>query len=735
MLHTPKLALRSLLFCSFVLSCALPVVSAAEGPSPVKKVVLIAGKKSHGPGVHEYEKDVKLLKHFLDTSPNTKHIKAEAHFDGWPQDPKTLDDADTIVLLSDGLDKQYPLDQHPFLKGDHLQVIERQVRRGCGLVVIHWPMWVPSHVGQETFMPWLGGFCDYENPPGPGMSDKVDWTRQLGHPICRGVRPFEFQDEYYANVRFLAEDSRFTPILPFAAKPKERLWAWAWQRDDGGRSFVFIGGHPHKNWEIPELRKTVLNAIVWTTKAEVPAGGVESTMPDATAQAAKPVRTLIVTGHHHPGHPWQASTPALQEVLWADSRVLIDVLIDPEQLASLPLADYDVVVQNYCNWQRAGLGEEAKAALVKYVSDGGGLAIIHFANGAFGPGARPPSPEANWPEYCGKLCRRVWIDGKSGHDAFGPFRAEITSVKHPITEGLQAFETVDELYFSQQGDEPVEPLATARSKVTGKDEPMAFAYPYGKGRIYQTLLGHAVESIRNPGAAALIARGCLWAAGAELSPAVVAAPVEPREASRFGKALDAREMIASLPEQPAFSQPPLTVECWVRLDGKTGFNVFIGNEPKSSGTHWEVYTYAGTGALCAYLPGYKPALVNSTKDIADGQWHYVAMTFDGKKVALYADAEEVLSAEVARHEQMPAQPGPLTIGRTYVGESVIGCDGLVDEVRISKTVRPIDRVPDAPLAADAETIGLWHFEDDPQSMRFTDASSSKNHADLELNLN
>ena len=55
--------------------------------------MLIAGNKSHGPGTHEYVKDVHLLKHCLETSPNLKGLSTEVHLDGWPADPKTLDDA------------------------------------------------------------------------------------------------------------------------------------------------------------------------------------------------------------------------------------------------------------------------------------------------------------------------------------------------------------------------------------------------------------------------------------------------------------------------------------------------------------------------------------------------------------------------------------------------------------------------------------------------------------------
>ncbi len=56
----------------------------------------------------------------------------------------------------------------------------------------------------------------------------------------------------------------------------------------------------------------------------------------------------------------------------------------------------------------------------------------------------------------------------------------------------------------------------------------------------------------------------------------------------------------------------------------------------------------------------------------------------------------------------------------------LGCAGAVDEVRISKTVRHIDGVPDVPFEADTDTIGLWHFDIDAQSDTIADASASKN---------
>jgi hypothetical protein len=52
--------------------------------------------------------------------------------------------------------------------------------------------------------------------------------------------------------------------------------AWACEREGEGRGFGFTGGHVHWNWGNDNFRKLVLNAILWTAKAEVPSEGVPS---------------------------------------------------------------------------------------------------------------------------------------------------------------------------------------------------------------------------------------------------------------------------------------------------------------------------------------------------------------------------------------------------------------------------------------------------------------------------
>src|SRR5438067_6806399 len=88
---------------------------------------------------------------------------------------------------------------------------------------------------------------------------------------------------------------------------------------------------------------------------------------------------------------------------------------------------------------------------------------------------------------------------------------------------------------------------------------------------------------------------------------------------RFGKALDAGATPVIIDGSDRYRTPPLTVECWAKLRAKKDFNVLVASDHKSSGRHWEIYSYAGTGAFSAYLPGMAPAEIKSTRDVCDGR--------------------------------------------------------------------------------------------------------------------
>jgi type 1 glutamine amidotransferase len=235
----------------------------------------------------------------------------------------------------------------------------------------------------------------------------------------------------------------------------------------------------------------VCGGLLWADTSPVP------------TNSANQVRVLIVTGEDYQGHKWQETTAALKTQLEKDSPLVVEVLDDLKQLGEFSLSDYDVVVMHFKNYDAEVPGREGFDNLARFVHEGGGLVLVHFACGAF----------QEFRDDFVKLAGRAWNPELRGHDPYGSFQVEIANANHPITRGMKPFETTDELYTCLDGDQPIEILATARSKVDDKVYPIAFVLPYGKGRVFHCVLGHSVEGFQTPKVGALFRRGCQWTAG------------------------------------------------------------------------------------------------------------------------------------------------------------------------------------------------------------------------------
>ncbi|MGO8677576.1 MAG: ThuA domain-containing protein [Limisphaerales bacterium] len=254
-----------------------------------KKVVLIAGKPSHGPGEHEFRAGCLLLQKCLGAVPG---LTVEVCTNGWPKDDSDLDGAAAVVLYADGGPG------HPFFQAGHARVIEKLARQGVGLGFMHYAVEVPKGPAAQAMWEWIGGY--YEDHYSCNPMWAPDYRVFPNHPITRGVRPFSVKDEWYMNMRWRPDTNGLVNILvakpsdavrdgpyvwpagPYphiqAAKGREEAMMWACERADGGRGFGWTGGHYFKNWGDDNHRKVVLNAILWLAKIEVPPDGVESSV-------------------------------------------------------------------------------------------------------------------------------------------------------------------------------------------------------------------------------------------------------------------------------------------------------------------------------------------------------------------------------------------------------------------------------------------------------------------------
>lgn len=198
-----------------------------------------------------------------------------------------------------------------------------------------------------------------------------------------------------------------------------------------------------------------------------------------------------------------------------------------------------------------------------------------------------------------------------------------------------------------------------------------------------------------------VAATCLLAV---VTSAAVAAGLDE---GRFGKALDARRGSALLRPPPAWVEFPLTFECWVRLEKKSGYNVIVARDAKAAPGHWELFTAPRTGALCAYLPGRRPDHARTACDIVDGRWHHVGAVLETERIRLYVDGKEQCDQPLAGPVAQDP-PQAFCIGSLVDGQ--LACGGWIDEARLSRGARPPAGLPDRAPEADASTLGLWRFD-------------------------
>ena len=275
-------------------AAAVPALTAAKarGDSKARKLLMIAGTPSHGPGAHEFNAGTSLLHKFLG---KVDGLQTVLNLNGWPKDDSVFDGIDAIFLFCDGGNG------HPFIQRGRLDKIGELMKQGVGLMCAHFAVEVPKDKGSTEFREWIGGHYEHEWSCNPMW--KPEFTEFPDHPISRGVKPFSVRDEWYFNMRFREGMKGVTPILsakpsdpvcdgPYVyprgpykhiqeAKGRAEAMMWAMEREDGGRGVGFTGGHFHSNWSDPNFRKVALNALLWISKVEVPRGGVGSAVSDA----------------------------------------------------------------------------------------------------------------------------------------------------------------------------------------------------------------------------------------------------------------------------------------------------------------------------------------------------------------------------------------------------------------------------------------------------------------------
>jgi hypothetical protein len=180
----------------------------------------------------------------------------------------------------------------------------------------------------------------------------------------------------------------------------------------------------------------------------------------------------------------------------------------------------------------------------------------------------------------------------------------------------------------------------------------------------------------------------------------------------FGLRFDGKQNFVTVPNDAALDPTDaMTLECWFKTTAPQAMAI-LGKR------QWDPARWPGPddhgyqihvawGQVIAYWEGAS----SFGRDVVDGKWHHVAMTWDGTTRRLFRDGMMVV-------EEKPGAWKPaatdLRIGGSdgRHGRSEF-FEGTLSQVRLSKVDRYRGRnfAPPPKFIADADTVGCWDFSE------------------------
>jgi type 1 glutamine amidotransferase len=210
----------------------------------------------------------------------------------------------------------------------------------------------------------------------------------------------------------------------------------------------------------------------------------------ANAVAAEKIKVLLVGGR---GHDWKGFHAVISKVLEKTGDFEVTLTEKLDDLKAGNIGKYNVVM--FYGSGGDFTNAEQEQGLDDFVKKGGGLVGVH-ATDAF------------------KRSDVYWrlLGGRFTTHGGGKFPIRIEDPKHPITAPMKDFEIQDETYQNQY--HPKFKLhSLGRIDRGNEQQSMLWAQEWGKGRVFNTTLGHGKEAFDNPPFQRLVVRGLYWAAG------------------------------------------------------------------------------------------------------------------------------------------------------------------------------------------------------------------------------
>ncbi len=263
--------------------------SAGAEPAATTTVLIVVGPSTHPPGTHEVAAGAKVMAHCLKNIAGMDRIQVTI-VDHFPTAAVALETVASVVFIGD----HFPLQKFSDTEKS-LEKFGEMMSHGCGVACIHYATGLRAEDvqadGEHPLLHWMGGYfatkCKHHQSIARVFKDATIEPASIDHPVSRGWQTFTVNDEPYINNYFGPGENGPVPgVLTFATSmlppeaPQRQIVAWGVDRADTGRGFAVVMPHFYRNWNDENLRRLILNGIVWTTKQNVPDKGVQTTLPD-----------------------------------------------------------------------------------------------------------------------------------------------------------------------------------------------------------------------------------------------------------------------------------------------------------------------------------------------------------------------------------------------------------------------------------------------------------------------
>lgn len=134
----------------------------------------------------------------------------------------------------------------------------------------------------------------------------------------------------------------------------------------------------------------------------------------------------------------------------------------------------------------------------------------------------------------------------------------------------------------------------------------------------------------------------------------------------------------SIPHNASLNAPTTsTVSAWIKTTVTAGVGQYLRIVDKD--TAYQFYMYANSSNLGGYIGGLSVSDTNSGHSINDGNWHHVAMVYDGSHKIFYVDGVSV-SSTVATGSPT-TNTAAVTVGADVTHSNAFWT-GFIDSVRI-----------------------------------------------------